>query len=236
LPTCSAIVAAAGLGARMGGPQPKQFLPLAGRTVLVHALEAFEHCPEVAEICLVVREQEIERVRRVTAEAALQKITRVIGGGEVRQDSVYNGLLALSGSELVVVHDGVRPLVVPESITAVVHAAQEIGAATLATKVQETVKIVHEGLVVRTVDRAPLWTVQTPQAFRYALLREAHERARAEGFVGTDDAMLVERLGHPVRVVPGRIDNLKISTAGDLALAEAFVAGRLAADAGRHRL
>lgn len=236
MPAVAAIVAAAGLGTRMGSAHPKQFMPLAGRPVLVHTLEAMERCPVVEEICLVVREQEIDRTKRLVADHAVRKVTMVVPGGEVRQDSVYNGLLALEAVEVVVVHDGVRPLVVPESIAAAVEAARDIGAATLATKVTETVKVVHDGLVERTVDRGPLWTVQTPQAFRYEVLRAAHEHARASGFVGTDDAMLVEQLGRPVRVVPGQIDNLKISTTSDLALAEAILAGRLAADAGRHRL
>ncbi len=236
MPSVGAIVAAAGVGTRMGTPHPKQFMPIAGKPVVIHTLEAFERCAPVEVVCLVAREQEIDRAQRLLAEHSLGKVIAVIAGGEVRQDSVYNGLLALDGAEIVVVHDGVRPLVLPESIAAAVDAARVSGAATLATKVQETVKAVSDGLVVRTVDRGPLWTVQTPQAFRYRLLRDAHEDARAAGIVGTDDAMLVERLGHQVRVVPGRIDNVKISTAADLALAEAILAGRMAADAGRHRV
>ncbi|MGH2404012.1 MAG: 2-C-methyl-D-erythritol 4-phosphate cytidylyltransferase [bacterium] len=236
MPGVGAIVAAAGLGTRMGTPHPKQFMPIGGKPVLVHTLEAFERCPVIDEVCLVAREQEIGRARRLVADYSLRKVSTVISGGEVRQDSVYNGLLALDGVEIMVVHDGVRPLVLPETIAAAVDAAREFGAATLATKVQETVKIVQEGLIVRTVDRGPLWTVQTPQAFAYALLRDAHEQARAAGVVGTDDAMLVERLGHQVRAVAGQIDNLKISTASDLSLAEAILARRMAADAGRHRI
>ncbi|MGH2375414.1 MAG: 2-C-methyl-D-erythritol 4-phosphate cytidylyltransferase [bacterium] len=236
MPNVGAIVAAAGLGTRMGTVHPKQFIPIAGKPVLTHTLEAFERCPIIEKVCLVVREQEVPRVQGLVTDYSLGKVTAVIPGGEVRQDSVYNGLLAIDGVEIVVVHDGVRPLVLPESIAATVEAAREGGAATLATKVSETVKVVHEGIALRTLDRSPLWLAQTPQAFRYALLREAHERARAAGVVGTDDAMLIERLGHQVRIVPGPVDNLKISTASDLALAEAILAGRMAADAGRHRV
>lgn len=236
MPNVGAIVAAAGLGTRMGTAHPKQFIPIAGKPVLVHTLDAFERCPIIECVCLVVREQEVARVQRLVTDHSLGKITTVIPGGEVRQDSVYNGLLAIDGVEIVVVHDGVRPLVLPESIAATVEAARDGGGATLATKVSETVKAVRDGLVLRTIDRGPLWMAQTPQAFRYTLLREAHERARAAGVVGTDDAMLVERLGHQVRIVPGPVDNLKIATAADLALAEAVLAGRIAADAGRHRV
>ncbi|HET8680215.1 MAG TPA: 2-C-methyl-D-erythritol 4-phosphate cytidylyltransferase [bacterium] len=236
MPKVGAIVAAAGLGTRMGTAHPKQFISIAGKPVLAHTLEAFERCPVIETVCLVVREQEVTRVQRLVTDSSLAKVTAVIPGGEVRQDSVYNGLLAIDGVEIVVVHDGVRPLVLPESIAATVEAARDSGAATLATKVSETVKAVHQGLVLRTIDRGPLWMAQTPQAFRYRVLREAHERARAAGVVGTDDAMLVERLGHQVRIVQGPVDNLKISTAADLALAEAILAGRIAADAGRHRV
>lgn len=236
MPNVGAIVAAAGLGTRMGTTHPKQFIPVAGKPVLAHTLEAFERCPIIEKVCLVVRDQEVTRVQSLVTDYSLAKVTAVIPGGEVRQDSVYNGLLAIDEVEIVVVHDGVRPLVLPESIAATVEAARDGGAATLATKVSETVKVVHQGLVLRTIDRGPLWMAQTPQAFRYALLRDAHERARAAGVVGTDDAMLVERLGHQVRIVQGPVDNLKISTAADLALAEAILAGRIAADAGRHRV
>ena len=236
MPNVGAIVAAAGLGTRMGTTHPKQFIPIAGKPVLAHTLEAFERCPIIQKVCLVVRDQEVTRVQSLVTDYSLAKVTAVIPGGEVRQDSVYNGLLAIDGVEIVVVHDGVRPLVLPESIAATVEAARDGGAATLATKVSETVKVVHQELVLRTIDRGPLWMAQTPQAFRYALLRDAHERARAAGVVGTDDAMLVERLGHQVRIVQGPVDNLKISTAADLALAEAILAGRIAADAGRHRV
>ncbi|MBI4277163.1 MAG: 2-C-methyl-D-erythritol 4-phosphate cytidylyltransferase [Armatimonadetes bacterium] len=230
VPTVAAIIAAAGVGTRMGTADAKQFLPLRGRPMLVHTLDAFERCSAVDEVCLVVREQEIARVRRLVAHHGLRKVTRVVPGGEVRQDSVYNGLLALEGAEIVIVHDGVRPLVTPEAVAATVQAAVEAGAAILATKVTDTIKAADDGVVMQTVDRATLWAAQTPQAFRYALLRTAHERARDAGVVGTDDATLVERLGQPVRIVPGPPENLKIATPADLELAEAILSRRRAAE------
>ncbi len=226
----AAIIAAAGVGTRMGTAETKHFLPLRDRPMLVHTLEAFERCPVIDQVCLVVREQEMTRARHLVAQHGLRKVTQVIPGGEVRQDSVYGGLLAVEGAEVVVVHDGVRPLVTPDAIAAAVAAAREAGAATLATKVADTIKVADDGLVVRTVDRTALWAAQTPQAFLYPVLRTAHERAREVGLVGTDDAMLVEHLGQPVRVIPGPPDNLKITTPADLELAEAILSRRLAAE------
>jgi 2-C-methyl-D-erythritol 4-phosphate cytidylyltransferase len=141
----------------------------------------------------------------------------VVAGGRTRQDSVWLALQAVpDDAQLVVVHDAVRPLITAKLVDAVVAAAATSGAAICALPVAETVKRVRGDLVESTLDRSELWAVQTPQAFRADLLREAHEKARRDGIVGTDDAMLVERLGHPVRVVPGLPENVKITTPEDL--------------------
>ncbi len=141
----------------------------------------------------------------------------VVAGGRTRQDSVWLGLQAVpDDAQIVVVHDAVRPLITRKLVDAVVAAAEASGAAICALPVAETVKRVRGDLVESTLDRSELWAVQTPQAFRTDLLREAHEKARRDGVVGTDDAMLVERLGHPVRVVRGLPENVKITTPEDL--------------------
>jgi 2-C-methyl-D-erythritol 4-phosphate cytidylyltransferase len=141
----------------------------------------------------------------------------VVEGGPTRHESVWRALQAVPGdAAIVLVHDAVRPFIDRALIDAVVAGALEAGAAICALPVAETVKRVRDGLVETTVDRGGLWAVQTPQAFRAPLLREAHEKARRDGFVGTDDAMLVERLGHAVRVVAGRPGNVKITTPADL--------------------
>lgn len=141
----------------------------------------------------------------------------VVSGGPTRQESVRIGLEAVSGDvDVVVVHDGVRPLITRRLLDAVVRAATESGAAICALPITETVKRVRDGFVAATLDRSDLWAVQTPQAYRTAVLREAHARARRDGVTGTDDAMLVERLGHAVRVVPGLPTNVKITTPADL--------------------
>jgi 2-C-methyl-D-erythritol 4-phosphate cytidylyltransferase len=141
----------------------------------------------------------------------------VVAGGATRQDSVWNALNAAPASvEIVLVHDAVRPFIDRRLIDAVVAEAAAHGAAICALPIAETVKRVRDGAVVETLDRSELWSVQTPQGFRTALLREAHDKARRDGVVGTDEAMLVERLGHVVRVVPGLAGNVKITTPEDL--------------------
>jgi 2-C-methyl-D-erythritol 4-phosphate cytidylyltransferase len=141
----------------------------------------------------------------------------VVAGGHTRQESVWLALQAApAAARVILVHDAVRPFLTRALIDALIAAAERDGAAICALPIAETVKRVRDGLVEATVDREGLWTVQTPQAFRAAVLREAHDKARRDGFVGTDEAMLVERLGHSVRVVPGLPENVKITTPDDL--------------------
>jgi len=212
----------------MGAPEPKQFLPLAGRPILSHSLEAFERCAEVDSVVVVVAPGQEGRCRaEVTGPGGFGKACAVVPGGKERQDSVREGLLALDASvEVVAVHDGARPLVLPEQIDAVVSAARRDGAAVLATPVTDTVKEVAEHRVQQTLDRSRLWSVQTPQAFRLERIRSAHEAAREAAYLGTDDTVLVERLGHPVTIVPGRRDNIKLTTPEDLAMAEGILRRR----------
>ncbi len=217
-----ALVPAAGSGSRLGLALPKAFVPLAGRPILAHTLARLEAVPLVEAIVVVVAEAEVEAcVRRVVRPAGLARVTAVVPGGAERQDSVRAGLAALpSWADVVLVHDAARPLVPPEVIEAVAHAAFASGAATAAVRPKDTVR--DDG--GRTLDRGRLWLVQTPQGFRRDLLAEAHARAAADRYAGTDDASLVERLGHPVAVVPGSYRNVKITTREDLVVAEALLA------------
>ncbi|UWE03836.1 2-C-methyl-D-erythritol 4-phosphate cytidylyltransferase [Laceyella sacchari] len=216
------VIPAAGLGKRMGSKESKQFLSFQGQPVLIHTLHIFETHPEVDEIVLAVREEEVARVRQLVADAGLRKVTHVVVGGRERQDSVYNGLRMLS-TEWVLVHDAVRPFVSREAISRLLEAVKMHGAAILAVPVKETVKMVDAaGVVEETPDRKRLWAVQTPQAFRTDMLMEAHEQGRKTGASVTDDAMLVEELGIDVRVVEGEYTNIKLTTPDDLAVAEAI--------------
>jgi 2-C-methyl-D-erythritol 4-phosphate cytidylyltransferase len=216
-----AIVAAAGRSERMGG-RDKLFAIVGGKPLLAHALTVFDACRGVDKVVLVLSAENMERGRELVAEAGFGKVAAVCQGGERRQDSVCNGLEVLASCQWVVVHDGARPLVTADLIERGLEAAKETGAAIAALPIGDTVKEVEaSGLVGRTLSRGQLWAAQTPQVFRYDILRDAHQRAQGEV---TDDAALVEKLGYQVRVFEGSPRNIKVTTAADLALVEALLA------------
>jgi 2-C-methyl-D-erythritol 4-phosphate cytidylyltransferase len=218
------VIPAGGIGARFGGRTPKQFMRLGAAPILALTVRHFTKHAAVAAIVVAVPEGYVARARRILAPVSRRAALTVVAGGRTRQDSVWLALQAVpDDAQLVVVHDAVRPLITPKLVDAVVAAAAISGAAICALPLTETVKRVRGDLVECTLDRSELWAVQTPQAFRVDLLREAHEKARRDGVVGTDDAMLVERLGHPVRVVPGLPENVKITTPEDLRRARRVV-------------
>ena len=211
------VIPAGGVGTRFGGRLPKQFVNLGRAPILTETVGHFTRHPAVIAIVVAAPEIHVERTRRALARVTRRAPVTVIQGGGMRQDSVWLALRAVPrDADMIVVHDAVRPLITRRLIDAVVGAGAETGAAICALPITETVKRVRQEVVETTLDRSELWAVQTPQAFRAALLREAHEKARRDGVVGTDDAMLVERLGHPVRVVPGLAENVKITTPDDL--------------------
>ena len=219
----AAIITAAGAGIRMGGDQPKQFMELGGRPLLAVTLERFDLSPDIDEIFLVVPPDKVDYCREeIVKKYALAKVKKVVAGGERRQDSVRLGLEATEGHyPLVLIHDGVRPLVSPDLISRIVRAAKQYRAVIPALAARETIKEADRaGLVVRTHDRRALWLVQTPQAFRYEDIFEAHRRALHENWEEiTDDALLMERTGVPVKIVEGSEENIKITTPQDLKLA-----------------
>lgn len=218
----AAIIPAAGQGKRMGKSGPKQFLQLQGRTILAHTLEVFFSVPEVTSIYLMVPEDELEAVRQ---EWGRKPRVQVILGGKERQDSVANGLDALDeDTEIVVVHDGVRPFVSREMIINSIAGAQKYGAVAAAVPVNDTIKKADgDGFVVDGVNRDGLWRMQTPQTFRYRLLFEAIEKARRDAYYGTDEVSLVERLGTRVKIIPGAESNIKITRPEDLLIARALL-------------
>jgi 2-C-methyl-D-erythritol 4-phosphate cytidylyltransferase len=214
-----AVVVAAGEGRRFGGP--KQFAALRGRPVLDWSLAAFEANPFVDSIILVLAHPG----EGGKYAARYGKIGAVVRGGEKRQDSVANGVEGLKAEigDIVLIHDGARPLVTQELIERIIDAARETGAAVPAVPLDDTIKEAEKNRVVRTLDRSRLFRVQTPQGFALGLLQKALERAKAEGAEGTDEASLVERLGLPVALVPGDPRNIKITSPLDLTMAEAFL-------------
>jgi len=222
LPRVAVVIPAGGSGTRLGGSLPKQFLTIGGEPILLMTARQMASHPAVDLVVVAAPAAHLARTRRVLRPLAGQIALNVVEGGTERQDSVWRALLAVPPSiDIVLVHDAVRPFVTHRLIDEVLRATVETGAALCARPIAETVKRVSEGIVEETLDRRGLWAVQTPQGFRAALLREAHDKARREGVVATDDAMLVERLGQPVRVVAGLAANVKITTPEDLRHARA---------------
>ncbi len=220
----AAIIVAGGRGTRMGAEIPKQLLLLGGKTILERTLLPFLGCEAVGCIVVTVAEEIRGTVEELFRGLDGGERVTVVRGGTERQESVWNGLSALpKGTEVVTVHDAVRPFVTARLIAGCIESAARYGAVTVARPIKETVKVVENGVVVETLDRSRLRLTQTPQAFRTGLLVRAHERAREDGFAGTDDCMLVERLGAPVHVIEGTDTNIKITTPADLLLAGAIL-------------
>ena len=232
-----AIIPAAGLGTRMAGAQPKQFLALNGIPILIHSLRAFASVERVTGIYVAVRKPEMERVEAQIAEYGLADRVKVVEGGDNRQESVSHALAALpaDAEDIVLVHDAVRPLIDAATIDRTIDAVELHGAAIVGLPAVDTIKQVertaHGALVVSTIPREYVVLAQTPQGFRYGILQRAFAEAIADGFLGTDEASVVERAGQSVAVVPGSQVNLKITKPGDLELAE-FYLRQMAGNAG----
>jgi len=216
----------------MAGPQPKQFLALDGVPILIHSLRAFASIDRISTIFVAVRGSEMERVQAEIGEYGLSGRAHVVEGGEKRQESVAHALAALPAQDddIVLVHDAVRPLIDVATIERTIDAVVQHGAAIVGMPAIDTIKQVertaHGALVTSTIPREYVVLAQTPQGFRYSLLQKAFAEAEADGFIGTDEASIVERAGMPVAVVPGSLRNMKITQPGDLELAEFFLAQR----------
>jgi 2-C-methyl-D-erythritol 4-phosphate cytidylyltransferase len=218
-----AVVVAAGSSSRMGGVD-KIFAPVLGRPLICFALDQLEAFPLVTEIVLVLDSGSLKQGQELVDARGYRKVTRVCLGGERRQDSVQAGLDSLKACEWVIVHDGARPCLDLPMLERGLAAVQEAGAAVAGVPVKDTIKIVSsQGDVLDTPDRQSLWAAQTPQVFGYDLLRDAHDRCVDDV---TDDAMMVESLGRPVKMFLGSYENLKVTTPEDLILAEVFLKQR----------
>jgi 2-C-methyl-D-erythritol 4-phosphate cytidylyltransferase len=225
----SAIIVAAGKGIRMKGTMRKQYLDLSGRPVLAHSIMAFDSCSQVKEIFLVVPKEDIEYCQnKILSLLDLNNQINLVYGGAKRQDSVYNGLQSIDkDTETVVIHDGVRPFIQPEDIKECILGSKKFGACILGIPASDTLKSVDKSDIIETtLPRENIWLAQTPQAFQYDLILKAHETARRDGYIGTDDASLVERLGADVKIINGSRFNIKITKKEDLDVAKAvFDAG-----------
>jgi 2-C-methyl-D-erythritol 4-phosphate cytidylyltransferase len=237
-PLVVALVPAAGRGLRMGGFVPKQFLSLGGQPLIIQSLRMLQAAPVVDRIILAVPLADVEYCEReIVSRHGFTKVTKVVVGGAERQDSVRCALDQVpSDTEIVLIHDAVRPFVTLRMIDEVVAAARKEGAAIIALPMRDTVKQVGaDGVIERTVDRTPLWLAQTPQAFRRDWIETAHRKAHAEGVRATDDAFLVEWLGHSVSVVEGSGENIKVTRPEDLVIGEAILASRMTGSGTREK-
>jgi 2-C-methyl-D-erythritol 4-phosphate cytidylyltransferase len=220
-----AIIPAAGMGVRMGGETPKQFLSLEGVPIFIHTLRKFVNTDCIDDIFVGLRAEDMERAQREIDRENFTKSVRLVAGGPVRQETVARALaLAPPTTEIVAVHDAVRPFIEREMIQLVVEAARRDGAAILGMLSVDTIKQVERQTVVGTIPRERIVLAQTPQVFRYEIIREAFERAAADGFIGSDEAVLAERIGYSVRVLPGSDRNIKITKPSDLPLARLYIA------------
>jgi len=222
-----ALVPAAGMGKRMGADINKQYLLLAGKPIVARTVQVLEDASFIDDIYIIVPEAEIPYCREHVMERySFAKVRRLVAGGIERQHSVRNGLRALDGAgedDVVLIHDGVRPFVSHSILKKSVETACKYDGALVAVPVKDTIKTVRDEIVRETPPRDTLWLAQTPQTFRYSVIIAAHEIAEAEGYLGTDDASLVERMGKEVHIVMGNYRNIKITTPEDLVLAEAFL-------------
>ena len=226
-----ALIPAAGSGARMGSTVKKPYLLLAGRPLLYHTLAAFDRAPSIDRIIIAVAPGEEACCETdVVRKNSFNKNITVIAGGDVRQESVRRLLEQVpEETSLVLIHDGARPLITVDLIERALAETEKWQATVAAVPVKDTIQTTNEaGFVQKTLPREQLWSIQTPQTFALQLIREAHCRALQDGFVGTDEGSLVERLGKPVKIIMGAYDNIKVTTPEDLIIAEALMKKRTA--------
>lgn len=222
----SAIIAAAGMSNRMGSKINKQFISINGKPILAHTIEKFEKCKYIDEIIVVAREDEINYCRKeIIRRYKFNKVSKIVRGGKERQDSVYNGILALDERcDIVLSHDGARPFVKVENIIDGIEGAIRHGACVVGVPVKDTIKVVGDN---KSIDKTPkrnlLWAAQTPQCFNKQIMMESYKKALEDEFIGTDDSVLVERLGIDVKMIMGSYENIKITTPEDLIIAESML-------------
>jgi len=224
------LIPAAGMGRRMGANINKQYLELSGKPILAHTLALFDQHPQIEHIYPILPADEIDFCnRQIIEKYAFSKVRRLVSGGAERQDSVRNGLRALQedgldqSERIVLVHDGARPLFNPQLLPELIATIAGKGACIVGVPAKDTTKEVADGLINRTLERKRLWQAQTPQGFRYQEFAAAYQSADEAGFLGTDDASLLERLGQPVAMLEGDYCNIKVTTPEDLVIAAALL-------------
>ncbi len=221
----SVIIPAAGMGRRMNAPINKQYLTLNGKPILAYTLDVFEKCPLIKEIVLVINQEEFSLCQMQVLKPYRYTKIKLVRGGETRQESVYRGLKAIHPkTDIVMVHDGARPIIQESVIVQSIYETIEHRATTVGVPAKNTIKVISDnGFVEHTPNRDYLVEIQTPQTFEYELLKKAHDQAIRLGIEGTDDAFLVEQQNIPVKIVTGHYTNMKITTPEDLIIAESII-------------
>ncbi len=220
------VLPAAGSGKRMGAGQNKLFLKLLDKPILIHTLEVFQQDPSCTGIWLAVKPEERDYIQGLLEQFGITKVKGLPAGGAERQHSVHSCMKEMQQVDIVLVHDAARPFITHDIIANLVQSAHQNGAAIAGVRAKDTMKKVRNGIIEETVDRDSLWIIQTPQAFQYDLIVEAEDVAEKVGFLGTDEAMLVERLGHTVHIVESSYENVKMTTQEDLLFGEAILRKR----------
>lgn len=220
------VLPAAGSGKRMGAGQNKLFLELLDKPILIHTLEVFQQDPSCTGIWLAVKPEERDYIQGLLEQFGITKVKGLPAGGAERQHSVHSCMKEMQQVDIVLVHDAARPFITHDIIANLVQSAHQNGAAIAGVRAKDTMKKVRNGIIEETVDRDSLWMIQTPQAFQYDLIVEAEDVAEKVGFLGTDEAMLVERLGHTVHIVESSYENVKMTTQEDLLFGEAILRKR----------
>ncbi|WP_432702318.1 2-C-methyl-D-erythritol 4-phosphate cytidylyltransferase [Lysinibacillus sphaericus] len=220
------VLPAAGSGKRMGAGRNKLFLELLEKPILIHTLEVFEQDENCTGIWLAVKPAERAVIQKMLENYGISKVKGLPDGGAERQHSVHACMKEMGQVDIVLVHDAARPFITRDIIANLVQSAHNFGAAIAGVRAKDTMKKVRNGIIEETVDRESLWMIQTPQAFRFDLIVEAEDVAEKVGFLGTDEAMLVERLGHEVHIVESNYENVKMTTKEDLLFGEAILRKR----------
>ena len=222
--TAIAIVPSAGLGKRFDPASKKPFVEIAGIPVLIFTLKKLHAVEFISEIIPVLREEDIDRGHKLVETHKLHKVKRIVPGGKERQDSVYNALMHVHGYDgLVLIHDGVRPLISAQLIERLLNEVEGVDGVVPGLPVKETLKKVDtDGMVLSTVKRDTLWSIQTPQVFTFHIIKEAFDKAHTDGFYATDDAALVERIGGKIKIIAGSPFNIKITTPEDFEIVKSL--------------
>ncbi|NLK21856.1 MAG: 2-C-methyl-D-erythritol 4-phosphate cytidylyltransferase [Epulopiscium sp.] len=222
----SVIIPAAGQGKRMGTKISKQYLMIGNKPIIVHTIDRFDQSKLIDEIIVVISKEDLDYFKDVILlQYDFNKKIKLVVGGRERQESVYNGLKNISNeTDIILIHDGARPFVSEEEIKKSIEGARKYGACAIGVKVKDTIKVSDEdGYIEATPKRNKLWAIQTPQGFKKDIITKAHNKAKEDTFLGTDDGILVERLGNKVKIIEGKYENIKITTASDLIIGESIL-------------